>query len=211
MASGLFDTPSSVKTLRRYWKGKNQFPDPEPLAIQLANETDRSFVILTATILDDALLNLISRNLSIKPTSTQLDYIFRYDGPFGSFSSRIEAAFLFGLIDEITRSQLSDLREMRNACAHSTQPMSFDTKELVAVAKRVFKSNFIPPSRIDSPRGVRHALMTEFLVLLQTMMYGSRQAGTESAAEIINKLVSDAGVPSPDKPTPDYHRHSARY
>lgn len=200
MPSGMFDTPSSVTSLRRYWKNKNQLPDPGLLAIELARESDRAVVILTTSILDDMLKNLIARNLCIapKPTPKQIDHIFRFDGPFGSLSSRTEVAFLFGLIDETTRSQLSELREMRNACAHSIQPLSFQTKELAAVARRILKSKIAPTSMLSTPHGMRIAFMTEFSILLQTLVLGTREAGLESVRDSLKKLFSDAGIPLPD-------------
>jgi hypothetical protein len=56
----------------------------------------------------------------------------------GSFSARLEIGNLFGAIDNDSYKQLSTLREMRNACAHSKHRISFQGEDLRNVALRLF-------------------------------------------------------------------------
>jgi DNA-binding MltR family transcriptional regulator len=164
MTTDMFNTPGSVKTLRRYWENRIAHRDPTELASELVNESDRAVVILGATILDDALTELLAKQIVISLDQKQLDYIFRFEGPLGSFSSRIEVAYLFGFIGNNTRSHLTDIREMRNACAHSKQEMTFATKELVNVAKRLSGS-----LRANTQAEVRLAFLAEFIILVHAL------------------------------------------
>jgi DNA-binding MltR family transcriptional regulator len=181
MTTDMFNTPGSIKTLRRYWKNRIAPRDPTGLASELVNESDRAIVILVATILDDALTELLAKRIIISLDQKQLDYIFRFEGPLGSFSSRIEVAYLFGFIDNNTRSHLTDIREMRNACAHSKQEMTFATKELLNVATRLSGS-----LRANTRAEVRLAFLAEFIILVHVL------------AQEVNVA---ALAPSPDTPT----------
>lgn len=197
MTSRMFETPGAVKTLRAYWKDKIALPDPVKLAEELHGESDRALVILVATILDDALTGLLTERLVFRPDKKQSDHIFRYEGPLGSFSARTEIAYLFGFIDEITFGQLNDIREMRNACAHSKQPLSFETPELANVARRTLKSGILPLPT-ETRADIRLSFTTEFIVLFQILIHGSREKGI---AEIKPHLLAAiaAHAPSPDK------------
>jgi hypothetical protein len=199
MTSGMSETPASVKTLRRYWKYKLGLPDPVKLADELSNESDRAAVIISATILDDTLTRLLAKRFTFTPDEKQFDYIFRYEGPLGAFSHRIEVAHLFGFIDDITRGQLDDIREMRNACAHSSQPMNFGTKELANVARRFFKANLLPLPT-DTQDHIRLAFQTEFIILFTILSQGSREKGLAEIEPTLLAAVRAARPPSPDKP-----------
>jgi DNA-binding MltR family transcriptional regulator len=189
MTTDMFNTPGSVKTLRRYWKNRIAPRDPIELAQELVNESDRAVVILAATILDDELVELLRRRMVIEPNKEQSDYIFRYDGPLGSFSSRIEIAYLFGFIDEITRSNLTDIREIRNACAHSKHAMTFSTKELTNVIKR-----FAAPFPTNTRNEIRMAFLAAFIVTLHVLAAVSR----EEAVALTKKLLPTVDIsPSP--------------
>jgi DNA-binding MltR family transcriptional regulator len=198
MATGMFNTSNAVKTLRRYWKNRASLPDPATLSRALNHESDRAAVILASAILDDVLTMVLAQRFAIKIDETQSDYVFRYEGPLGSFSSRVEIAYLFGIIEEATRSQLSDIREMRNACAHSKQTLTFAHKELANVAKRLFKPRGVTPLAEDTRDAIRHAFMIEFVFINFILIYGSRKRGIAEAAA---SWPVQVGAPPPWLPT----------
>jgi hypothetical protein len=190
----MFNTPNAVKTLRRHWKRKD-LPNPALLAKELHAESDRAAVVLSSAILDDALTYRLINAFSVKPTDDEIDYIFRFEGPLGSFSSKIEIAYLFGCIDDNTRSQLNDIREMRNACAHTKQIISFELPELANVAKRLFHPRGLVVSKLDTREQIRRAFIIEVLAILSVLVEGSREKGHATVAEVISALQA----PSPDK------------
>lgn len=95
----------------------------------LRSESDRAAVIIAGSLLDDELAALIRKVM--RPLSAEdRQRLFSFDGPAGTFSSRILLAYALRLIDANDRKLLNIIREMRNACAHSRTPISFDTPEL---------------------------------------------------------------------------------
>ncbi len=146
------------------------------LAAKLFAESDRSVVVLSATILDDTLARLIGRRIGVDPAEKEFEHIFRTEGPLGSFSHRIEIAYLFNLIDDVTYKELHIAREMRNACAHSMQPLDFATTALANVAKQFFRSRILPVST-DTHDDIRRTFITEFIIVFTILSEGSRAAG----------------------------------
>jgi hypothetical protein len=51
---------------------------------------------------------------------------FDYDGPMGTFASRIAVAYALGIFGPQTRHDLDLIRHLRNQFAHCRNPLSFD-------------------------------------------------------------------------------------
>jgi hypothetical protein len=198
----MFKTANSVKTLRTYYKNRNVPPSPEYLSAELQGESDRAIVILLSALLDETLTLLIGRRLAFEATETQYDHVFRFEGPLGTFSSRIEIAYLFGFIDELTRSQLDDIREMRNACAHTKHQIDFGVTELANVAKRLFRPRGVTPLESDTRKEIRGAFVMEFTFIYHILLEGSREKGIAVVLDHVKKQQRDASepIPSPDTP-----------
>lgn len=134
--------PSAVATLKKFYKDKDFLPAAADVMKELMGTSDRAAVITLGAFLDDALEMRLTRALRPMETDDH-DYAFRFDGPLGSFSARIDMSYLLKLIEIGRKEQLHDIREMRNACAHSKRPISLDSPELANVAKRVLKDSFV--------------------------------------------------------------------
>src|SRR5580704_14201175 len=102
----LKDPHAAIKALRKSYKN-HHMPDMFKLQIDLSRETDRSSIILMASILHDALAERIAHSVCFSPNDSEFDYMFRFEGPMGTFSARMEIASLFGLIEDETYSQLN--------------------------------------------------------------------------------------------------------
>src|SRR6266446_9705469 len=161
MALGRASTPNSIRTLRRYWKDKTALIDVPLFSGELTGTSDRARIILTAASLDDVLIFRIMGSFAFTPDENEFDHIFRFEGPLGSFSSRIEIAHLFGLIDDMTRDQLDTIREMRNACAHTRRNITFEVPELGNVARRLYYPRGVIRLANDSVEELRHCLPFE--------------------------------------------------
>jgi hypothetical protein len=61
---------------------------------------------------------------------TERSALFDFTRPLGAFSAMIDVAYAFDVIDRDDRDDLHIIREMRNACAHSPWPISFETPVL---------------------------------------------------------------------------------
>lgn len=192
----MFNTPKSVKSLRAYYKDRLAAVSDAQLMAELNGESDRAAVILASSILDDVLTFRLCKSFWFSPDEQQFNHAFRSEGPLGTFSARIELAFLFGFIDELTRSQLDDIREMRNACAHSHRPIDFSVLELANVAKRLFHPRGVATLNEHTRAGIKGAFIMEFAILYHILLEGSRKAG-------IAKVLPDLGQPPEPPPPPD--------
>ena len=200
MIRSLFDTPGSVSSLRAYWKSDGFLPDPAALAHEMLGESDRAAIILAASLLDDALKNRITQCLKITATEKQKEDIFAYPGPMGSFSDRTSLAYAFGFIDKDTAKQLNDLRELRNACAHSTKPITFGVTEVLNVLNRIFYPRGTVKLDTTSNKTIKRDFVFEFMFIHNTLIFGSREAGIKSVQDALTEALAELS-PSPDKPT----------
>jgi len=78
--------------------------------------TDRGCVLVWASMLDEMLRRAIEAFLVDDPKKTK-DFL-QNNGPLSSFSSRISAAYLLGLINDAEAKSLSWVRVIRNEFAH---------------------------------------------------------------------------------------------
>jgi hypothetical protein len=138
-------------------------------------ESDRASIILMAALLDDTLSFTISRNFCEAVGQQEKDPAFRFDGPLGTFSSKIEIAALFGLIDDRVCDQLHTVRELRNACAHSRHGLRFTDAILLNVVERIFHPiGFHEFPRAADSREIKSSFLDECLLTRQILISGSR-------------------------------------
>src|SRR4051812_2613930 len=87
----------------------------------ITEETDRGAVLMAAAFLDEKLKELIQRRMvADKKVSRRA---FEFNGPLGTFSSRIDFAYLIGLIPKNAQKDLHTIRAIRNQFAHQAAPL----------------------------------------------------------------------------------------
>jgi hypothetical protein len=183
------NVPGSIKTLRRFYKSRLGKPKLGDFRKELIGESERASILLIATLLDDALTYRISQALSFTATEEEYDYIFRFEGPLGTFSARLEVACLFGIIEDDTYQELEIIRELRNACAHSKHPTVFSDSVVANAAKRIFDPlGVMPIPSSDAPDNLKAAFLMEGIFLFQALIEGSREAGLKKFTTVLEKL-----------------------
>ena len=70
--------------------------------------------------------------------------------PLGSFSSRINAAFALGLIEQAEFAECQIIRRIRNKFAHSSKALKFDSPEVRDLVLNL--PNLLPPDTEPEPR-----------------------------------------------------------
>jgi DNA-binding MltR family transcriptional regulator len=75
--------------------------------------------------------------------------LFSPNGSLGSFSARIDFAYLLGLISDRTRANLHLLRKIRNDFAHIVSRISFQTS---SISSRCNQLKGLGISKISNPR-----------------------------------------------------------
>lgn len=91
-------------------------------------ETDRGCSLLAISFLEVELKDLLKKCLIEDPGVENA--IFSYNGPLGTFSSKIEMAFFLGRISQEVRNELHLLRKIRNQFGHSPDYLDFDTEAI---------------------------------------------------------------------------------
>ena len=107
---------------------------------QLANESDRGAVIVSAALLDDALLNMLKAKLC--PSLEREDELFEgIYAPLGTFAAKIDLAYRVGLINAEFRKILHLMRKLRNDFAHSVHKVDFTDRTVQSRLRELFRLN----------------------------------------------------------------------
>lgn len=99
---------------------------------------DRSIALIAGSWLEKALeVSILSK--FIKVDDEQRQRLFNYDlnGPLADFSARIEIGAALDLFGPKTREDLTRIRVVRNAFAHSPTLIKFSTKEVADVCSEL--------------------------------------------------------------------------
>lgn len=129
----------AIANLKALIKPRVVETDPAEHVEHLASEIDRAFIILNGSMLDDLLLSAIEPKVA-GLNSDERSRFFHFEGPAGTFSSRIKLAQRLGVIDRKTAKLMDMFREMRNAAAHAHAPLTFETKQIRDCVMALFKS-----------------------------------------------------------------------
>lgn len=103
--------------------------DPIAFARSLRGESDRGTIILAATMVDDRLRHKLEEELGPRPSAKVSGRLDR------SFASRLELAIELGLVAPATAEMIDVIREMRNACAHGRDNLTFRSPAIVEALK----------------------------------------------------------------------------
>ncbi len=111
--------------------GQIQFDmtDSVPVFRKLVSETNTGVAIISAAYLDECLKKLLNSQIE-KAGRKVAQRIFDFNGPLGTFSSRIHLAFGFGLISKDTYQRLNSIRSIRNDFAHTPFDISFNNEKI---------------------------------------------------------------------------------
>jgi DNA-binding MltR family transcriptional regulator len=97
-------------------------------------ESDRGLVIIGAAHLEDSLEQLL-RDCCLSDADSAknvVDPLFRVYAPLSTFSSKINVAFAFGIINEKLYKALELIRKLRNDFAHESETVTFLTPKYAA-------------------------------------------------------------------------------
>jgi DNA-binding MltR family transcriptional regulator len=111
---------------RRTFEGSRL--DYDLLGQEIRNGSSRAAIILAVAAVDDFLRIAIVMNM-IGLSRTDEERIFGGNGPLASFSSRVLIGYATGLISRKLRTDLDNLRQIRNAYAHKTLDMNLSNPD----------------------------------------------------------------------------------
>ena len=96
--------------------------------LSLDSETDRGCALMAAAFIDEQ-LSLLLKSYFVDDSSV-VKVMFKSNGPFSSFESKIDVSYAMGLISFNTRHDIHLLRRIRNEFAHISTPMSFEDEKI---------------------------------------------------------------------------------
>lgn len=173
MAKEVEETEKS-KSLASFWS--------DFLQEEFNKETDRGAVVLTVSLFDNALTNLLKKHLA--PVSASEDELF--DGPtapISTFSAKVQLSQRLGLISTRLARDLNLVRKMRNEFAHNVHGSSLDSGKIKDYLTTLIASSRIAERhgkyRKNFPAGVRGdflATVGAILFRVQTLVESPLQA-----------------------------------
>jgi hypothetical protein len=98
--------------------------DYKAMRKEFDNASDRVLGILGGAYVEDGLLDALLVRLGIDNPKT-VEELIANGAPLGTFSNKIMCAESVRLIGPRTRGDLDRIRKIRNACAHSVNPVVF--------------------------------------------------------------------------------------
>jgi DNA-binding MltR family transcriptional regulator len=111
-------------------------PPPIDFVEVLQRTAQAAHVLVTAGLIEDELeklLKLAGRKLDKDTTGR----VFKFRGPLGDFSGKIDIAYMFKLIEEPFWRDLHVIRQIRNSFAHTTQHLDFDANRIATNCRRL--------------------------------------------------------------------------
>lgn len=106
---------------------------------ELTHETDRGCALLATSYLE-VLAEKVFRKVLVG-NKKHLSQMLTFNGPLGSFSSKISMLFSLGMVSFNDYKDLQLIRKIRNNFGHSPLIINFDSEE---VKQRCDQLNFVP-------------------------------------------------------------------
>lgn len=97
----------------------------------LHGHDDRSLILTISAFAEDT-LELLLLNYLREPKQAK-ELVNGFNAPLGTFSSRIKAAFVLGLMQEDDYKTLQLLRKIRNKFAHNWDGVSLDREDIASL------------------------------------------------------------------------------
>jgi hypothetical protein len=112
----------------------------------LFSESGRGAILIATAHVEEHLTSLIVSVLPKTLSNKHKDKLFKYPGQLSSFSSKIELAYIFRLVNKNLYDSLNTLRKIRNDAAHTC--LNFQLQKLNKELKSIYElgpyfANFI--------------------------------------------------------------------
>jgi DNA-binding MltR family transcriptional regulator len=183
-----------IKALKAHSRSKITRASIEAQGASLEHESDRGTVIMTAAMIEDTLNQALENRLG-HLNRKELDALFEFNGPMGTFSAKIKSAQAFKIIDRATRNHIEMIREMRNACAHSQNGLTFKDEILRNAVFSMLTPN-AAESYKDDEKHIRVAFVIMTGVIANIIVAGDVQKGTAKVNAIIEQVITEHKAPS---------------
>jgi hypothetical protein len=155
-------------------------------------ETGRALTACAPT--EESLVMTLEAKMRRLPRDVR-DRIFGGTGPLSNFSSKIDIAFAFGIVDAAMRTELHTIRKIRNKFAHTTEDIYFHTDSVVELC------NQLSPSPEEDAEGMEHRYLDATSRVTTHLSNETRRLLTDEHQALLGRstLASLARIPAPDQ------------
>ena len=143
----------------------NQFSEVMNFRKSLDAETDRGCALMAAAFLDTELERLL-RSLLIEDEKVAGELLGQSKA-IGTFSSRIDLAFMLGLTSSLSRRDLHLVRKIRNIFGHTHLPIEFEDQ---SIANRCKELTHHLRDQGDAPRKLFISAAVGLLAIIHSAM-----------------------------------------
>jgi len=126
---------------------------------EFASGSDRGMTIVSASMLDNLLKQLLETLLieNLKPSESER--LFRNNGPLSNYSSKILMAHSLGLISDFEKKLLNNIRSVRNRFAHELETVSFSDDSISGICiNMIMPDDLIVSMNIDDELDGKHVI-----------------------------------------------------
>lgn len=151
-----------------------------------SKESDRGCALMSAAFIDDKLGQLIEKNLIDNKRARES--LFDNSGALGTFSGKINVAYLMGLIPKNVHDNIQLIRKIRNDFAHNASAITFDTDY---IASRCYSLSIHDLTNKESPRLIFSRTMTSILSYMNIQLKNAKRPEVKddySIEEITNLM-----------------------
>jgi hypothetical protein len=125
--------PAYIEALKQFGAEEPSQRDIKAIESELYNGPDRGAAVVLAALVERALEKLLRNHMRPEGASS----LFKYGGPLGDFSSKIQMGYALSLFGPDTRKDLNIIRHLRNQFAHSRKPIKFTTPVVRACCEQL--------------------------------------------------------------------------
>ena len=166
---------------------KKTLPEKEFIRVQefidfrkmFSQESDRGSALMSAAFIDDKLGQLIESNMVDNKKAREI--IFDNSGALGTFSGKINIAYLMGLIPKKINDDIQLIRKIRNDFAHNASYVTFDTGY---IASRCHALKTHTWSKKETPRTIFGSTSTSILSYINGRLKDSKRPICENDYDI---------------------------
>lgn len=128
------------------------------------NESDRAAAVLGGSFVESYLAKYM-RSAMVEDVK---DDVFDNNGPFSTYSQRIQGAHAFGMISATTKRDLELIGKIRNRFAHHPLRSTFDTAPVTDWCNNLSTAEYMPGS--GASQGTGQDNRNRFVVAIGTVV-----------------------------------------
>ena len=140
----------ALKTLRQLIRERPTEEELSKIRNEIRKVHDRAAAILSVTLIDDALEDLLLAQFGHLSKSERLE-LFEGEGPLGSLSAKIKIGHALSLISPRRRVDLMLTKDIRNVFAHASGNITFQTPEVANACSKLRGIENIKAADLELP------------------------------------------------------------